>query len=319
MRTQTEPPLKKRRSAFTLIEIMVATVIMVILVGLVIQITSEVLKVWNRSSGKLSANAEARIAMDLLTQDLETAVFRNNGLQWLRSEKNSTSLGTKTVALRLFAPALDRPEGPGDICAIAYQLENRDPVSGSLSQGDPDNRLWILYRLVINPKDTFDHLIGGEAQRVLPDESAIEWKSSDWAGESITGLQGSNYLVGNIVAFDIDFYVNDDNNIDTQTKVEATSNGLSDSTRFGCGLPNPNLRTGATVGPQAYSWSESPNLQQMAYRQPIAYAEIKLTVISDEGARLLQNINKIPETEEEVILQHGEVFTRRVNFLARPL
>ena len=47
----------KFKKAFTLIEIMVATVIMVILVGLVIQITSEVLKVWNRSSGKLSANA----------------------------------------------------------------------------------------------------------------------------------------------------------------------------------------------------------------------------------------------------------------------
>ena len=41
------------KRAFTLIEIMVATVIMVVLVGLVIQITSEVLKVWTRSSGKL--------------------------------------------------------------------------------------------------------------------------------------------------------------------------------------------------------------------------------------------------------------------------
>ena len=53
----------KRQSAFTLIEIMVASVVMVVLTGLVIQITSEVLKVWSRSSGKLSANAEARIAM----------------------------------------------------------------------------------------------------------------------------------------------------------------------------------------------------------------------------------------------------------------
>ena len=74
------------KRAFTLIEIMVATVIMVVLVGLVIQITSEVLKVWSRSSGKLAANAEARIAMDMITQDLETAVFRNNGQQWLRVE-----------------------------------------------------------------------------------------------------------------------------------------------------------------------------------------------------------------------------------------
>ncbi len=319
MKTLNFNSQKKRQSAFTLIEIMVASVIMIVLTGLVIQITSEVLKVWNRSSGKLAANAEARIAMDLLTQDLEAAVFRNNGMQWLRSEKDSTSLGTNTVALRLFAPALDRPEGPGDICAIAYQLENRDPVSGSASQGDPDDRLWILYRLVINAEDTFDHLIGGEAQKVLPDESAIEWKSADWSGESITGLKGSNYLVGNVVAFDLDFYVNDDNQDSTQTKVEATSIGLSESTRFGCGLPSPDIKTGATVGLQAYSWLDIPNSQQLAYRQPIAYAEIKLTVISDEGARLLQNINKIPETEEEVILQYGEVFIRRVNFLARPL
>ena len=74
------------KRAFTLIEIMVATVVMVVLVGLVIQITSEVLKVWTRSSGKLAANAEARIAMELITQDLETAVFRDNGMQWLRVE-----------------------------------------------------------------------------------------------------------------------------------------------------------------------------------------------------------------------------------------
>ena len=64
MKTSRQNSKLKRRSAFTLIEIMVASVIMVVMVGLVIQITSEVLKVWNRSSGKLSANAEARIALD---------------------------------------------------------------------------------------------------------------------------------------------------------------------------------------------------------------------------------------------------------------
>ena len=89
------------KRAFTLIEIMVATVIMVVLVGLVIQITSEVLKVWSRSSGKLAANAEARIALDLITQDLETAVFRNNGQQWLRVEApKNTVLGGWLIVYR---------------------------------------------------------------------------------------------------------------------------------------------------------------------------------------------------------------------------
>ena len=297
---------KKHQSAFTLIEIMVASVIMIVLTGLVIQITSEVLKVWNRSSGKLAANAEARIAMDLLTQDLEAAVFRNNGLQWLRSEKGSTSLGTNTVALRLFAPALDRPEGPGDICAIAYQLENRDPVSGSDSQDDPDDRFWTLYRLVVNPQDTFTSLMGKSNQGSLPNKDASNWTGAD-VSESIVGIDGSNYLVQNVVNFEIDFHVYDDGNPFTETLV----------TDAGGTIYGGQLGITPTVGPQAHPGASSPRL--LAYRQPLAYAEIRLVIVSDKGAQLLQNITKIPETEEEVIRQHGEVFTRRVNLLARPL
>jgi len=299
MKTLNFNSQKKRQSAFTLIEIMVASVIMIVLTGLVIQITSEVLKVWNRSSGKLATNAEARIAMDLLTQDLEAAVFRNNDLQWLRSEKDSTSLGTNTVALRLFAPALDRPEGPGDICAIAYQLENRDPVSGSAAQGNPDDRFWTLYRLVVNPQDTFTGLMGTLNQGSLPNKGASYWTGVG-VSESIVGSNGSNYLVRNVVNFEVDFHVQDDGESSTATLV-TDANG----TIYGglSGVP-------PTVGPQA---------QPLAYRQPLAYAEIRLTIVSDVGAQLLQNITKIPETEEEVIRQHGEVFTRRVNLLARPL
>ena len=308
MKTLNFNSQKKRQSAFTLIEIMVASVIMIVLTGLVIQITSEVLKVWNRSSGKLAANAEARIAMDLLTQDLEAAVFRNNRMQWLRSEKESTSLGTNTVALRLFAPALDRPEGPGDICAIAYQLENRDPVSGSASQGDPDDRLWILYRMVATPEDTFMGLMGKLNQGSLPNKSASNWTGVG-VSESIVGIDGSNYLVQNVVNFEVDFHVQDDGDSSTSTLVTDAA-GTIYGGQFG--VP-------PTVGPQAHPGASPSALQLLAYRQPLAYAEIRLTIVSDVGAQLLQNITKIPETEEEVIRQHGEVFTRRVNLLARPL
>ena len=63
--------------AFTLIEILVASSVMVVLVGIVAYITGSVMNSWNRSSGKLSSNAEARLALDLLTQDLEAAVERS--------------------------------------------------------------------------------------------------------------------------------------------------------------------------------------------------------------------------------------------------
>jgi prepilin-type N-terminal cleavage/methylation domain-containing protein len=313
MRVSTKRPSKK--TGFTLIEIMVATAVMVVMVGLVIQITSQVLNVWNRSTGQLAANAEARIAMEVLTSDLEMAVFRNNGMQWLRAEKVETDLGTNTVALRLFAPAQDRPEGPGDICAIAYQLENRDPVSGSAAEGSPDDRLWILYRLVVNPENTFTDLMGEGNQNVVPSSDG----SSSYEPWPDFVDDGKNYLARNVVEFSLDFFVHDDGQESTQTKVEATSNNLSDNTIFGSGVPNPNLRNGgATVGPQAYSWESTPTKQQLAYRQPLAYAEIRLTVISDEGALLLQNIGNIPEDKEDVIREYGRVFTRRVNFSAQP-
>lgn len=154
---------KPRRSAFTLIEIMVATAVMVILVGLVIQITNEVLKVWNRSSGKLSANSEARLAMEFLTQDLEAAVFRDNGMQWLRVEgpvDAGDAYANQTVALKLFAPALDRPKKdaagndiPGDICGIAYRLAFKEAYE------DSDTKVYALYRNIVDSRTTFNDLM----------------------------------------------------------------------------------------------------------------------------------------------------------------
>ena len=293
MKTLNLSRQKKHQSAFTLIEIMVATVVMIVLTGLVIQITSEVLKVWNRSSGKLSANAEARIAMDLLTQDLETAVFRNNNLQWLRAE-DDTSGWVNTVSLKLFSPAIDRPSGPGDICGIAYLLENRDPVSGSLSAGSPDDRLWILYRMVASPEDTFNNLMGVGNQDALPAKDKLVWDSNSIVGIDSDGNEGTNYLVSNVVGFEIDFYVEEDDTPGNTLVTGDTIYGGDD----------------ATVGPQS--------LLGGGFTKSLAYAEIKLTVISDEGAALLQNLAQIPQDFDDVVREHGEVFTRRVNFLARP-
>lgn len=321
MRTQTEPPLKKRRSAFTLIEIMVATVIMVILVGLVIQITSEVLKVWNRSSGKLSANAEARIAMDLLTQDLETAVFRNNGLRWL--EANTVEMPSvaghkaQTVNLILFSPALDRPSTdrsdvdiPGDICAVQYQLVYQDPVNGG--SGTPEDNMYALHRRVIDPSTTFNNLMGDGNQDNFDWASAAVPPATGVDMEYLAPERPENYLAGHIANFRVDFYVVDQSG--DPVKVPSPI-------KFG-GKDSGGVST-ATVG---------ANSTIASTRYPLAYAEISLTVLSGEGTALLQNLTTPgrggtgykddPDglsSGEQVVREHGEVYTRRVNFLARPL
>ncbi|MFP4260955.1 MAG: type II secretion system protein J, partial [Opitutales bacterium] len=147
---------------------MVATAIMVVLIGLVIQITSSVLNVWNRSVDKLASNAQARIAMELITSDLETAVIRHNDLRWLESTQeamlNPLDIPTlQTTRLALFAPAMDRLQIttddddkpipiPGDVCAISYELVYQDPVDG---EDDENDNIFSLHRRVIDAKTTF--------------------------------------------------------------------------------------------------------------------------------------------------------------------
>jgi hypothetical protein len=52
------------------------------------------------------------------------------------------------------------------------------------------------------------------------------------------------------------------------------------------------------------------------------YVEITLTIVSDEGLELLE-LPSLAGTgyssNTDIVREHGEVFTRRVNFLARPL
>ncbi|WP_233246106.1 PilW family protein [Coraliomargarita sinensis] len=285
----------RRRSAFTLIEIMVAAVITVIMIGLVVQITSEVLKIWNRSVGKLSANAEARIAMELLTSDLETALLVNNGQQWMRVEAENTvgnpTVG-QTVGLKLFAPALDRPDEPGNICAIAYRLAYAPAYTGAKTNS------FVLFRSLEGPRDTFDDLLGpagdGRQLELVGDSAPF------WADGSI--IASDNYLAGNIVDFKIYVYGEDDageeiilNDID--------ENGIIDQ--------GDDYIYGGNN-----SSEESPTS-----------AEIFLTVVSDEGLEILALFADPAvggagtgfDTPEDVILQHGEVFKRRVYFQAKPL
>ena len=308
------------KHAFTLIEIMVATVIMVVLVGLVIQITSEVLKVWTRSSGKLSANAEARIAMDLLTQDLETAVFRNNDQQWLRVDgpeplATGAPYGSNTVALKLFSPALDRDtfeaDGvtpiPGDICAVAYRLEYQASYDQS-GVSDPI-KVYALYRAIERPDNTFNNLMGSSSQASSPQLILDDSSDDFWSTKSI--IDPKNYLVSNIVDFKVLIYEND-STVTVPMPVNANASFV--------------VNGDYVYGGDGATKTGSNGITQLQ----LLYADVILTVVSDEGLELLRLLDQgragvgysddgSDAAEDQVVREHGEVFTRRVNFMAQPL
>lgn len=293
-------------NAFTLIEVLVASLVMVILVGILAYIASSVMDSWNRSSGKLSANAEARLALDLIAQDLETAVLRNNGQQWLRVEETAPdNIGgpyrSDSVYLKLFAPALDRQSSDG-ICAIAYALAYKESY-----QGGPET--YALYRRVVDPQDTLDDYLSSQFDD--PDSSAQGSLASpgrlnaDWnidlnnvAGDSI--ISDQSYLAGNIVSFKILIY---------DSSQETPRNGninydITDDYIFG--------------GSDSNAGTNAP-----------LYADIILTIITDQGAEMLKTrdidgtrktiIDLVSETADDAVTQHGKTLIRRVYFKSNPI
>ena len=294
---------------FTLIEIMVATVIMVILVGFFIKITTDVLKVWNRSAGKLSSSAEARIAMDLITSDFENSLIRNNGQQWLRvqgPEKAGGEFNGNSVSLKLFSMATDRPKYylasdtkpagaaagdpiAGELCAVGYHLKFKESYDGGEQM-----KTYALYRHLINPYETFmDYLDTAQVDSTQANLSGINPSPSGWSESEIT--RNENYLVGNIVEFKLLVYLQGETD---PINADANSFELKDMT---------------------YSYGGSDASLQNGEQKPVDYVVISLKVISDEGMRELQNIDKLAfsgsktDMVNEMILKYAETYKRRVH------
>lgn len=80
----------RAKSGFTIIELLVATAVTTVLVGMMIMMTSGVLTAWNRTSGTLSANNQAQLILDQVAQDLQASLFRfdpsNPEAVWLAVE-----------------------------------------------------------------------------------------------------------------------------------------------------------------------------------------------------------------------------------------
>ena len=90
------PFTSRSRRAFTLVELLVASGVTVLLVGFIVAVVSNVSGFWTRSSGRLSAESQARYALDQLTLDLQSAQFRDNGATWLAA---SVPVNTATSTL----------------------------------------------------------------------------------------------------------------------------------------------------------------------------------------------------------------------------
>ncbi|MGE9292895.1 MAG: PulJ/GspJ family protein, partial [Puniceicoccales bacterium] len=156
-----------RHRGFTLVEIMAATGIMLALIMLVMTLTGRVLNAWSFSSGRLEQNYEARIAMSFLAEDLESAIFRNDGNAWLEVVYSNVGQSTYTAQnqteLYFFSQVTDRPSDElGGVSAVAYLTDFKNPYTGNevAHPNSPPPPVFGLYRCVIDAPTTFNNVIG---------------------------------------------------------------------------------------------------------------------------------------------------------------
>jgi prepilin-type N-terminal cleavage/methylation domain-containing protein len=167
--------LRAARRGFTLIEVMVATAIMLVIVLAVVTIAADTFKAYDRAVADLTTQSEARGALDALENDFQTAVIRPDGRCWMEVILPGAATPTgvpKAVGnlqpvdhpiVMLFSAPPDRPRWSpvatnprtafkGDVCAVSYRIGQRSPFD---APGDPIQQVYGIYRTIIDPEATF--------------------------------------------------------------------------------------------------------------------------------------------------------------------
>ena len=208
MITQRTSSIKR---GFTLMELMVAMAITTIIVTVLVSITSIALDTWNRSRSELRASRQAKAMIDTMARDFEAMVTRRqNSNEWL-SAVTEVPVGKMEIGnaskLIFFTAATDRYNGEqagkdliagnsddppgGDVSCVAYGLEYKDPIGSA----DSGFETFVLNRLLVNPDETFEKLLGKtDLEAELP-KCAV--KLNDL----------TNFVCENIYQFTITFHV----------------------------------------------------------------------------------------------------------------
>lgn len=336
---------RKKRRGFTLVELMVATTIMIILIMFVTNIAVSMLRAYDNTIAALTSNADARSVLDPLESDLTSAMTFDDSHYWfeIRYDAENNELGnleeTDAPQIMLFSQTSDRvrrsrnggtaKELPGEFCAVRYSLVQKSPFGSTVDA--PENLSYIVYRAVLNSKDTLDlavpHVVGATGSRQCPSafwESAGQitdpsderkYAPKDWAKE----LQ--NFLVDGVANISLVFWYDDFS--DGKRKIAVVNNPYIVS-KLRENYPEYTITTfqkslcagsGKIVFDDNFSGAKSGALRS---------ADVSVTVFGEAGKsaltglQLQSNSGKIDEEKfREILLEYGTTFTRSLTLFSK--
>lgn len=327
-------PRAARRSGFTIIELLVAVSITVVMVALMLTVVTNTLNVWNRTSGDLTAENQARQIMDQIALDLQSAIFRSDNNAWLVATvqtsggasgmNNESWNGAKSAGDSLDLDpargrATDRFEdarfGQGGMWLRFFtnsRESNSDTMSGPRAVSYQIIRrrataispyAYQLFRSAVTHQNTFT--TGYDLFMPANSTSYNVGLGTAGAPGNIRRPNASFLLANNVIDFGVRFLLSDA----AGTVLFPQENGdlgfaaTSDITRF----PPVPVDAGYNLGNFQRGFPE--------------VADVYVRILTGEGARLILALENgdIEGDWWEIALANSQVYTRRVMIASRPL
>ncbi len=167
-----------RGAGFTLIELLVASTIGSLVVVMVAAVLIQVVNGWQVNTSRMQAEVDARVALELISDDLRSIVVRDDGTEWLRvvpeGDVGPSGAFAESTPWVMFCSETSDPHriSEGDTAAVSYRIAYRDPFDGDLP-------IFALYRKVLGPEETLAalgerDLAGGLWSGYVEESRAIE-------------------------------------------------------------------------------------------------------------------------------------------------
>ncbi len=279
MKFSFQNPTGQRTSGFTLVELMLSMAITAIIVSAMVALIGTASDTWARNSAQVRAARQAKVFIDTMAKDLESMVSRpGNRFGWLHAEMDTSANlpnvtrgqagSSEAAALTFMTAATDRYLGQvgtaadrgGDISCASYRLRYQDPIDGGT---DPETSTFVLYRLLVDPDETFANLLGQEDLG-----AAIDAYSQQMADRE-------NFICENVHQFTITFLVEVQRSHGNGTRPETVRATLSSDAPAGrFTVTGSGLDTDITVA--------GVSAEQLAAGR-LRAVEISLSVLSDAG------------------------------------